>query len=101
MGFNDQEIVALSGGHTIGRAFKDRSGTVEESAGHGTQYTNGEAVARKDAKDGIGMKGGRSWCRKWLKFDNEYFVNILEDAKRDSEDDTGLLVLKSDNALGR
>lgn len=27
MGFNDQEIVALSGAHTIGRAFKERSGT--------------------------------------------------------------------------
>ncbi|KAK3263629.1 putative L-ascorbate peroxidase 7, chloroplastic [Cymbomonas tetramitiformis] len=29
MGFNDREIVALSGAHTIGRAFKERSGTVE------------------------------------------------------------------------
>ena len=27
MGFNDAEIVALSGAHTIGRAFKERSGT--------------------------------------------------------------------------
>lgn len=26
MGFNDQEIVALSGAHTLGRAFKNRSG---------------------------------------------------------------------------
>jgi L-ascorbate peroxidase len=26
MGFNDQEIVALSGGHTIGRAYKENSG---------------------------------------------------------------------------
>mmetsp|Transcript_24346 Transcript_24346/g.24064 ORF Transcript_24346/g.24064 Transcript_24346/m.24064 type:complete len:297 (-) Transcript_24346:109-999(-) len=99
MGFNDQEIVALSGGHTIGRAFKDRSGTVEEAAGRGTQYTNGSEVARLDGKEGIGMKGGRSWCRKWLKFDNEYFINIMEDAKKDSDEDNGLLVLKTDNAL--
>ena len=28
MGFNDAEIVALSGAHTLGRAFKERSGTV-------------------------------------------------------------------------
>jgi L-ascorbate peroxidase len=28
MGFDDGEIVALSGAHTIGRAFKERSGTV-------------------------------------------------------------------------
>ncbi|KAF4656628.1 hypothetical protein FOZ61_006773 [Perkinsus olseni] len=99
MGFNDQEIVVLSGAHTIGRAFKDRSGTVEEAAGHGTQYTSGDKVARLDGKEGIGMKGGRSWARKWLKFDNEYFVNIMEDALKDSEDDSGLLVLESDNAL--
>ena len=26
MGLNDQEIVALSGAHTLGRAFKNRSG---------------------------------------------------------------------------
>lgn len=26
MGFDDQEIVALSGGHTVGRCHKDRSG---------------------------------------------------------------------------
>lgn len=26
MGFSDQEIVALSGAHTLGRAFKNRSG---------------------------------------------------------------------------
>ncbi|KAF4690890.1 hypothetical protein FOZ60_016725 [Perkinsus olseni] len=99
MGFNDQEIVILSGAHTIGRAFKDRSGTVEEAAGHGTQYTNGSNIARNDGKEGIGMKGGRSWARKWLKFDNEYFVNIIEDAKAKSKTDNGLLVLESDNCL--
>ncbi|KAF4690893.1 hypothetical protein FOZ60_016728 [Perkinsus olseni] len=99
MGFNDQEIVVLSGAHTIGRAFKDRSGTVEEAAGHGTQYTNGSNIARNDGKEGIGMKGGRSWARKWLKFDNEYFVNIIEDAKAKSKTDNGLLVLESDNCL--
>jgi L-ascorbate peroxidase len=29
MGFNDAEIVALSGAHTLGRAFKERSGTTQ------------------------------------------------------------------------
>eukprot|EP00240_Pyramimonas_obovata_P012984 CAMPEP_0118921836 /NCGR_PEP_ID=MMETSP1169-20130426/989_1 /TAXON_ID=36882 /ORGANISM="Pyramimonas obovata, Strain CCMP722" /LENGTH=228 /DNA_ID=CAMNT_0006862627 /DNA_START=57 /DNA_END=739 /DNA_ORIENTATION=+ len=33
MGMNDQEIVALSGAHTLGRAFKERSGTVEQGYG--------------------------------------------------------------------
>ena len=30
MGFNDREIVALSGAHTVGRAHKDRSGAGAE-----------------------------------------------------------------------
>ena len=37
MGFNDQEIVALSGAHTLGRCHADRSGFVGP-------WTNGEQV---------------------------------------------------------
>jgi len=48
MGFNDQEIVALSGAHTLGRCHRTRSGF-----------------------DG-------PWTTKPLVFDNEYFRNILE-----------------------
>ena len=48
MGFNDQEIVALSGAHTMGRCHKDRSGF-----------------------DG-------PWTSNPYKFDNEYFKNLLE-----------------------
>ncbi|KAJ1626327.1 heme peroxidase, partial [Pavlovales sp. CCMP2436] len=33
MGFSDSEIVALSGAHTLGRAFKERSGVVSEGYG--------------------------------------------------------------------
>ena len=33
MGFDDKGIVALSGAHTIGRAFRERSGTVKEGYG--------------------------------------------------------------------
>jgi len=47
MGFNDQEIVALSGAHTLGRCHRVRSGF-----------------------DG-------PWTTKPLVFDNEYFTNIL------------------------
>jgi len=48
MGFNDQEIVALSGAHTLGRCHRHRSGF-----------------------DG-------PWTTKPLVFDNEYFKNILD-----------------------
>jgi catalase (peroxidase I) len=48
MGFNDQEIVALSGAHTLGRCHIVRSGF-----------------------DG-------PWTRNPLKFDNEYFKNLIE-----------------------
>jgi len=46
-GFNDQEIVALSGAHTVGRCHPDRSG----------------------------FEG--PWTREPLKFDNTYFVDLL------------------------
>merc|ERR1712087_524297 len=77
MGFGDREIVALSGAHTMGRAFKERSGTTENGYGwkKGTKYTSGkEFKPRGDGKEGVGMAGGRSWTKKWLSFDNSYFT---------------------------
>ena len=56
MGLSDQDIVALSGAHTLGRARPDRSGFGKES----TKYT----------KEGPGAPGGSSWTVQWLKFDN-------------------------------
>merc|ERR1712137_1024444 len=78
MGFNDEEIVALSGAHTVGRAFSTRSGTVQEAegAGHGTKYT-------KEGGTGGGMPGGKSWTTSWLKFDNEYY-KLLQGEPNDS-----------------
>jgi len=68
MGFSDREIVALSGAHTIGRAYADRSGTVDEPGGKGTKYTMpGGICPRFDKKpDSFGMSGGRSWTPNWL-----------------------------------
>lgn len=75
MGFDDAEIVALSGAHTLGRAFKQRSGVTEHSYGEkgATAATSGAARPRADGQAGVGMPGGQAWCDKWLAFDNEYF----------------------------
>eukprot|EP00937_MAST-01D_sp_MAST-1D-sp2_P007487 g7487.t1 len=77
-GFNDREIVALSGAHTLGRCHVSRSGF-----------------------DG-------PWTSNPLKFDNEYFVNLLEkkwhtrewDGNEQYEDEKGeLMMLPTDIAL--
>jgi L-ascorbate peroxidase len=74
MGFGDREIVALSGAHTLGRAFKERSGTVDNGYGSGTKYTMAPACPRFDKQPGFGMAGGMSWTKDWLTFDNSYFT---------------------------
>jgi L-ascorbate peroxidase len=90
MGFNDQEIVALSGAHTLGRAWKDRSGMGAEK----TKYTSKDHVARADGKPGIGKEGGSSWTEKWLKFDNSYYQTVP-----DADADPELLKLETDKSL--
>lgn len=82
MGFDDKGIVALSGAHTLGRAFKERSGLVAEGYGEANAcvYTKstGHCPVRRDGKPGVGMPGGKSWTKKWLKFDNSYFTDYIE-----------------------
>eukprot|EP01138_Halocafeteria_seosinensis_P000362 gb/GECG01000375.1/.p1 GENE.gb/GECG01000375.1/~~gb/GECG01000375.1/.p1 ORF type:complete len:327 (+),score=47.35 gb/GECG01000375.1/:1-981(+) len=69
MGFNDQEIVALSGAHTIGKAHPDRSDW-----------------------DG-------PWTSKMYEFDNAYFRNLLEPQKAVDEKGNPFLQLPTDTAL--
>jgi len=92
MGLNDEEIVALSGAHTFGRAYKDRSGAGAEK----TKFTDGTTVPQKRA-DGTEAKytpGGSSWVDQWLVFDNSYY-KIMKDASADPE----LLKLATDKVL--
>ncbi|KAL9229619.1 hypothetical protein vseg_005067 [Gypsophila vaccaria] len=65
MGLSDKDIVALSGAHTLGRAHVERSG----------------------------FEG--AWTQEPLKFDNSYFVELLEGEK------SGLLKLPTDKVLVR
>ncbi|GMH42397.1 hypothetical protein BSKO_10316 [Bryopsis sp. KO-2023] len=81
MGLTDKDIVCLSGAHTLGRAFKDRSGMGAEETAH-----------TKEVAEGV-TKGGSSWTKDWLKFDNSYFVAIKE--KKDKD----LLVMETDACL--
>lgn len=85
MGLNDQEIVALSGAHTLGRAYPHRSGFGKDS----TKYTK-DGPGTKD-----GTKGGSSWTPEWLKFDNSYYKYAKE------QYDPDLLVLETDDVLFR
>ena len=61
-----EEIVALSGAHTLGRAHKDRSGLGAEK----TKFTDGQhAVQRADGTETTKYKkGGSPWTEQWLRF---------------------------------
>lgn len=97
MGFGDGEIVALSGAHTLGRAFKERSGVTEcshaEGGKHGTRFTSAGSNPRADGVPGCGMPGGESWVENWLTFDNAYFQYLRKGPQE------GLLWLPTDAAL--
>jgi len=90
MGLDDEAIVALSGAHTLGRAYKDRSGLGAEK----TKFTDGSVQTRADGTEAKYKAGGSSWTKQWLKFDNSYFTT-LPDPSADPE----LLKLSSDRTL--
>merc|ERR1712039_775068 len=55
-----------------GRAFKDRSGTVNESSSDFTAYTKRGCPMMANSR----TAGGRSWTKEWTKFDNSYFADM-------------------------
>jgi L-ascorbate peroxidase len=101
MGLFDRDIVALSGAHTIGRAFSERSGTVDHGYNKGTRYTMPPACPRFDSQPGFGMSGGMSWTPKWLNFDNSYFTQVrsVKDGGSGKEMKDELLWLPTDAVL--
>lgn len=78
LGLNNRDTVALCGAHTLGRAFKDRSGVCPFSSGDqgATLYTKQTSLAKGNDEPGVGMAGGCSWTRNWLQFDNAYFQRV-------------------------
>lgn len=91
MGLGDEEIVALSGAHTFGRAYADRSGVGAEK----TKFTDGSPTKLADGSTTDKYTaGGSPWVEDWLVFDNSYFTTI-PDASTDDE----LLKCTSDKIL--
>ena len=80
MGFDDEAIVALSGAHTFGRAYADRSGLGKEK----TKFTDGSKQLLVDGSEAKYTPGGSSWTDNWLVFDNSYF-SIMPDEDADPE----------------
>lgn len=83
MGFNDQEIVALSGAHNLGRCHSDRSGFEGAWVNNPTRFSN----------QYFRLLLSLQWRKKTLKNGIEQFVNYDEDSE------TELMMLSTDIAL--
>lgn len=94
MGFSDQEIVALSGAHNLGRCHTDRSGFEGKWVNNPTRFSNQYYKLLK----------ANAWTRKTLANGVQQFVYVDEDdaaaARENGEpEDEGLMMLPTDMAL--
>lgn len=83
MGFNDQEIVALSGAHNLGRCHSDRSGFEGAWVNNPTRFSN----------QYFRLLLSLQWKKKTLKNGVEQYVNYDEDSE------TELMMLPTDIVL--
>lgn len=83
MGFNDQEIVALSGAHNLGRCHSDRSGFEGAWVNNPTRFSN----------QYFRLLLSNDWRKKKLQNGVEQFVSYDEDSE------TELMMLPTDMAL--
>ncbi|CAL3970751.1 unnamed protein product [Diplocarpon coronariae] len=83
MGFNDQEIVALSGAHNLGRCHADRSGFAGAWVNNPTRFSNQYFLLLLSLQ----------WKKKTMKNGVEQYVNY------DADTETELMMLPSDIAL--
>lgn len=89
MGFNDQEIVALSGAHNLGRCHSDRSGFEGKWVNNPTRFSNTYFKLLKM----------HDWKKKKLANGLEQFVYVDEDLDADEQEEETLMMLPTDVAL--
>ncbi|KAH6648408.1 peroxiredoxin [Truncatella angustata] len=90
MGFNDQEIVALSGAHNLGRCHTDRSGFEGKWVNNPTRFSN----------QYFKLLLAHDWKKKKLANGLEQFVYIDEDiALEEGEKPEELMMLPTDISL--
>ncbi|KAJ9220873.1 CAZyme family AA2 [Paecilomyces variotii] len=88
MGFNDQEIVALSGAHNLGRTHKDRSGFNGPWVNNPTRFSN----------QYFKLLLNLEWKLTTLDNGFKQFIYVDEDLPEDEQDEP-LMMLPTDMAL--
>ncbi|KAI0378973.1 heme peroxidase [Hypomontagnella monticulosa] len=93
MGFDDQEIVALSGAHNLGRCHTDRSGFEGKWVNNPTRFSNQYFK--------VLLANEKAWKRKRLDNGVEQFVYVEEDPdlQAEGEEVEELMMLPTDMAL--